>query len=81
MITFIPYDDARPILEEYQPSLALKILFEKHQEFPEHYIEAMVTSAELCLTETDPQFLYLTYINAVVQMRWDVKELQETYSF
>ena len=88
MITnFLIYEVAQPILEEYSQSVALRMLLEKHEdEFPEYFIDCMVEAAELCLEETDPQFLYVSYVSAVVQMRMDIKELQEqdsltTFSF
>ena len=84
-MNFIIYENAQPILEEYPPAVALKMLLEKHgDEFPEHYVECMSEAAALCLEETDPQFLYITYVSAVVQMRWDIREEQErrtTFSF
>ena len=83
-MNFIVYENAQPILEEYPIAEALRILLEKHDEFPEKYVEAMIAAAELCLTEQDIQFQYLTYVSAVVQMRMDIKYEQErhtTFSF
>jgi len=86
-MNFIIYENAQPILEEYPAAVALKMLLEKHgDEFPEHYLNSMVEAVEMCITETEPQFLYLTYVSAVVQMRWDILERQEqdshtTFSF
>lgn len=83
-MNFIIYENAQPILEEYPIAEALRILLEKHDEFPEKYLESMVEAAELCLTEQDIQFKYLTYVSAVVQMRMDMREEQErltTFSF
>ena len=76
-MNFIIYENAQPILEEYPIATALRMLLEKHDEFPEKYLEAMVEAAELCLTEQDIQFKYLTYVSAVVQMRLDIKYEQE----
>jgi hypothetical protein len=83
-MNFIIYENAQPILEEYPIAEALRILLEKHDEFPEHYLEAMTTAARLCLDEHDIQIKYLTYVSAVVQMRTDIREEQErrtTFSF
>ena len=80
-MNFIIYENAQPILEEYPIATALRMLLEKHgNEFPEKYLEAMVTAAELCLDEHDIQFKYLTYVSAVVQMRMDMKSRHTTLS-
>ena len=74
---FLIYENAEPILQEYPPAVALKMLLEKHDEFPEHYIDAMATAAEIEITCDEPQFLYSLYVCACVQIRMDLREEQE----
>lgn len=69
-MNFIIYENALPILEEYEPEESLRILLSKHDEFDEEIIECNALAGKLFLSNVDdPQLLYACYVNAVAQTR------------
>ena len=73
---FINYHDAEPIIEEYPPETAVKILLRQHQEFDDFMIDDSTKSAVECFpTVTSVEVTYAMYTIAVAAMRTFYKEL------
>ena len=69
-MTFIDYDEAAPILTEYSPDEALRILLNNHGEFDSEAIDVVVDNAQQAMMDVNnPEVVYAAYATTVVQIR------------
>ena len=69
-MTFIDYDEAEPVLTEYSPDEALRILLNNHGEFDSEAVDVVVDNAQKEMMDVDnPEIVYAAYTTTVVQIR------------
>ena len=73
---FINYHDAEPIIEEYPPEVAVKMLLRQHEEFEDFMIDDSTKHAVECFPNVmSVEVTYAMYAIAVAAMRTFYKEL------